>query len=108
NFGVAELYLFPATLALAVGSGERRDQLVSLLAGSVDTLNEIRHITLQAGRGVFERANRPRIEIVFQKQNLIVKSLEDRLDLVFSTTHGPHVDRLARFCITQHQGVLRL
>src|ERR1700730_11538361 len=61
QFGIAKLYLFPATLLLAVGSGEGRDEFVSLLAGSVDTLNQIRHIALQADRGVFERADRPRI-----------------------------------------------
>ena len=49
QFGIAKLYPFPATLVLAVGSSEGRDEFVSLLAGGVDTLDEIRHVALQAG-----------------------------------------------------------
>src|ERR1700733_2472763 len=45
--GIAKLYLFTATLFVVVGSGKRRDEFVSLLAGSVDTLDEIRHVALQ-------------------------------------------------------------
>ena len=60
------------------------------------------------GGGALERANRARIKVVFQKEDLILKGLQDRRDLIFGTAHGAHVSGLARLCIAQHDVILRL
>ena len=46
--------------------------------------------------------------LCFKKEDLVVKGLQDRRDLVFGTAHGAHVSGLARLCVAQHDGVLRL
>ena len=66
------------------------------------------NIALQGGRGALQGADRARVQVVLQKEDLVVKGLQDWRDLVFGAAHGAHVSGLARFCVAQHDGILRL
>jgi hypothetical protein len=91
-----------------VGLVEGVDEVVGFGAGVVDALDEVGDVGLDAGGGVFERADGAGVEVVLEEEDLVVEGGEDGGNLVFGLAHGDHVGGLAGFGVAEQGGALGL
>jgi len=53
---------------------QRGDQLIGFLHGSVDAFDQSIDVGVHGGRRILERTNRSRVEVVLEKEHLVMKS----------------------------------